>query len=194
MRKGGRIKAWHADKGYGFIEIHAQSKDVFFHISALQGRAIAPKVGDRVSFELSAGKDGRPQASQVSIAGAPGQAGPDGRANLLPALVAAFALLAIFAASLAGRLPRGVALASLGLSVAAFARYAVDKRRAVRSEQRIPENELHLLALCGGWPGALAAQHLLRHKNRKASFQATFWATVLLNVGAMVLWATVLDA
>jgi len=49
---------------------------------------------------------------------------------------------------------------------------------------------LHFLALCGGWPGALAAQHLLRHKNRKQAFQVVFWGTVALNIGALVLWMT----
>jgi uncharacterized membrane protein YsdA (DUF1294 family) len=44
---------------------------------------------------------------------------------------------------------------------------------------------LHLFALVGGWPGALAAQRLLRHKARKLSFQVLFWATVLLDCGAL---------
>ena len=44
---------------------------------------------------------------------------------------------------------------------------------------------MHLLALAGGWPGALAAQRLLRHKSSKRSFQLTFWATVVVNGGAL---------
>ncbi|WP_272956342.1 DUF1294 domain-containing protein [Cupriavidus necator] len=44
--------------------------------------------------------------------------------------------------------------------------------------------------MCGGWPGALAAQHLLRHKNRKQEFQIVFWATVALHIGALALWRT----
>ena len=76
---------------------------------------------------------------------------------------------------------------SLGMARA----YADDKARANRKAWRIPEANLHLAALCGGWPGALAAQHLLRHKNRKHAFQVVFWATVVLNIGALVLWKTV---
>ncbi|MFS8979820.1 DUF1294 domain-containing protein [Cupriavidus necator] len=51
---------------------------------------------------------------------------------------------------------------------------------------------MHLFALCGGWPGALAAQHLLRHKYRKRAFQVKFWGTVAVNVVAMVLWQYVI--
>jgi uncharacterized membrane protein YsdA (DUF1294 family) len=46
---------------------------------------------------------------------------------------------------------------------------------------------LHLLGLAGGWPGALIAQQMLRHKSKKASFLAVFWVTVLINCGAL-LW------
>jgi uncharacterized membrane protein YsdA (DUF1294 family) len=42
-----------------------------------------------------------------------------------------------------------------------------------------------MIALFGGWPGALVAQRVLRHKSSKASFQVTFWATVLINCGAL---------
>ncbi|PKO61660.1 MAG: DUF1294 domain-containing protein, partial [Betaproteobacteria bacterium HGW-Betaproteobacteria-17] len=46
---------------------------------------------------------------------------------------------------------------------------------------RTQESTLHLFALAGGWPGALAAQKLLRHKSSKPSFQFVFWVTVILN-------------
>ena len=49
------------------------------------------------------------------------------------------------------------------------------------------EQSLHLLALAGGWPGAWAAQGLLRHKSRKASFRVPFWFTVVANI-AFVSW------
>ena len=47
------------------------------------------------------------------------------------------------------------------------------------------ERTLHLFSLLGGWPGALAAQRLFRHKSSKASFQTTYWITVALNCAAL---------
>lgn len=72
------------------------------------------------------------------------------------------------------------ALASLGC----LALYARDKAAAQAGRRRTPEATLHALALAlaGGWPGALAAQPLLRHKTRKPRFRVVFWITVVLNL------------
>jgi uncharacterized membrane protein YsdA (DUF1294 family) len=71
-------------------------------------------------------------------------------------------------------------------SVAAFAAYAWDKSAAQRGGWRLSERTLHFLALIGGWPGALLAQQVLRHKSRKQPFRIVFWFTVALNCGALV--------
>lgn len=193
MKKAGRIKSWNADKGYGFIDIHEDVKDVFFHVTALQTRSVQPKPGDRVNFEIARGKDGRMQAREVTIVGAAKSVnGTDPR--LLPILLGLAALLAFVASALGGYLPKQVGIVSVIASIVAFVAYAVDKARASRNAWRIPEANLHLIALCGGWPGALAAQHLLRHKNRKSEFQVVFWGTVGLNIGAVVVWKSVFSA
>lgn len=70
-------------------------------------------------------------------------------------------------------------------SVVAFAAYRIDKTAAQKGRWRIPEATLHLLALIGGWPGALIAQQLLRHKTRKQPFRSVFWITVVLNILAL---------
>lgn len=72
------------------------------------------------------------------------------------------------------------------LNLATFAAYTIDKRAAEQGRWRTAESTLHTLALAGGWPGAWAAQRLLRHKSRKLSFLTTYVVTVLLNLGALV--------
>ena len=41
------------------------------------------------------------------------------------------------------------------------------------------------MALLGGWPGAIFAQRVFRHKSSKPSFQSVFWITVVLNCVAL---------
>ncbi len=72
-------------------------------------------------------------------------------------------------------------MAYLLVSIASFVQYAIDKRSAESGRWRTPENTLHITELLGGWPGALIAQQVFRHKTRKASFQTVFWLIVLLH-------------
>jgi uncharacterized membrane protein YsdA (DUF1294 family) len=69
------------------------------------------------------------------------------------------------------------------VSLVAFLLYWSDKRKARADAWRTPENVLHAVELAGGWPGALLAQQLFRHKTRKVSFQVVFWFIVLLHQG-----------
>jgi uncharacterized membrane protein YsdA (DUF1294 family) len=73
-----------------------------------------------------------------------------------------------------------------GASLAAFVAYGLDKSAARANARRIPETTLHLIALVGGWPGALIAQRVFHHKSRKVSFQLGFWITVTLNCLALI--------
>lgn len=75
------------------------------------------------------------------------------------------------------------------VSVVTFILYAIDKRRAIESRRRIRESTLHLAELLGGFPGAFAAQRTLRHKNRKLTYQVTFWLIVVLHLAG---WAAYL--
>jgi len=89
------------------------------------------------------------------------------------------------------RHPSAQAVIAVGIvyvvaSIAAFVAYARDKSAARAGARRTPEASLHLLAIVGGWPGALVAQRVLHHKSRKVSFQLVFWATVLANCAALV--------
>ncbi len=69
-------------------------------------------------------------------------------------------------------------------SVLAGAATVLDKRAAGKSRARFSELGLHLLELLGGFPGALLAQRLARHKTRKASYRFVFWLIVALHAVA----------
>ena len=70
----------------------------------------------------------------------------------------------------------------LVLSIITLLVYGKDKWAAKRQAWRTPERTLHLLALLGGWPGALVGQKLFSHKKSKISFKRIFWLTVVGNV------------
>jgi uncharacterized membrane protein YsdA (DUF1294 family) len=71
-------------------------------------------------------------------------------------------------------------------SAVCFVACAVDKAAAIAGRWRLSERLLLALGLACGWPGAVVAQQLLRHKSAKRSFRRAFWASVLLNVGLFV--------
>lgn len=99
-----------------------------------------------------------------------------------------FAILTL--AALTGKLPWPMIWLYAAASLITFVTYRIDKSAARQGSRRTPESTLHLLALMGGWPGALIAQQHLRHKSAKTSFQLVFRATVLLNCGALGLLST----
>ncbi len=54
------------DKGYGFISVEGNDKDLFFHSNELQNVAFDDlQEGDKVEFEVTEGQKG-PQAENVS--------------------------------------------------------------------------------------------------------------------------------
>jgi uncharacterized membrane protein YsdA (DUF1294 family) len=82
--------------------------------------------------------------------------------------------------------PLAVPLCYSVMSLVAFVAYVLDKRAARTARPRIPEATLHLLELCGGWPGAFVAQRLVRHKNAKFGYQVVYWLIVLVHVTAWI--------
>jgi uncharacterized membrane protein YsdA (DUF1294 family) len=70
----------------------------------------------------------------------------------------------------------------LVMSLVCFVAYGWDKGRAADDAHRVPEQTLHILALLGGWPGALLGQRHFRHKTKKLSFLIVFWCVVVLHV------------
>lgn len=107
-----------------------------------------------------------------------------GKRILLAGAVGALAVTLLLHRS--GASPLVAAL--LGLNLVTVLAYGFDKHQARRGDERVPELALHLLALAGGSPGALAAQHLFRHKTRDRAFRGVFFA--ILAVQCLLLLTT----
>ena len=78
-----------------------------------------------------------------------------------------------------------------GASVLCFALYAIDKSAARAGRDRISESMLISLGFIGGWPGAIVAQQVFRHKTTKRSFRLRFWLSVIVNAAVFV-WTTMI--
>lgn len=65
----GTVKWFNASKGFGFIQPESGSKDIFVHISAVERAGISHlDDGQKVTFEIEAGRDGRESASNLELA------------------------------------------------------------------------------------------------------------------------------
>lgn len=116
-----------------------------------------------------------------------GQARVRSRRRISP--VALGLVIVFFALLLAGvylqKLMSLIVVIEAVASVVAFVLYARDKSAAQTDQWRVSEGMLLWTGMIGGWPGALLAQQMFRHKTRKVSFQVLFWLSVVLNVGAL---------
>ncbi len=201
MRYQGRLQDWNDEKGYGFVVPNGGGERAFVHIKAFEQRGQRPGNGMLVSYAVRKDERNRLNAIAVRLAGgmhadtattSRGRPAASEQASRhLPRVALGLAALSLLA--LCGWLkwiPQWSVLTIAGSSLAALLLYAKDKAAAQRGRWRTPENTLHLVALLGGWPGALMAQGLFHHKRSKRSFQAAFWLTVLVNCVALYLLAT----
>lgn len=189
MRIDGVLKSWDDARGFGFIEPVHGGQEVFVHISACERRATRPQAGERLSFEVEIA-GGRKRAKRVQFVRSAGRAvrradvpAQWGTASYFAIL--GFVLLYLLLALL-WRVPNWVGGLYLLASVVCYIAYRQDKAAAQAGGWRTAEQTLILLGLVGGWPGAVLAQQVLRHKSNKAAFRAAFWGSVLANVALFV--------
>jgi uncharacterized membrane protein YsdA (DUF1294 family)/cold shock CspA family protein len=191
MRFEGTLTTWNDDRGFGYIESKQGGEPIFVHVSAWPSGSGRPQLKQTVLFEIEVGPKGK-RARNVQFiqprpaAGKPEQANRAqwGTATLfaIPAFLFIYMVVAIL-----WRPPIWVAALYAMTSAVTFIAYARDKSAATSGSSRTSESTLHLLSFAGGWPGALLAQQLLRHKSIKQEFRQIFWATVVLNLIVLVM-------
>lgn len=205
MQRLGKVQDWNDERGYGFIaplDATGDGSRTFFHIRDYQQVGRRPEQGELVKYSASRQSDGRWRASEVRRAVQPAlnskalkpvpqpyKAPFSATSDLLRA-----GLVLAYAAFIAWAIERGMLMLETAfipaiICIVTFMAYAADKHFAQSDRWRIPEANLHLLELMGGWPAALFAQRVLRHKSRKTSYRMVFWMMVVLNILATVAWA-----
>ncbi|SMF54388.1 DUF1294 domain-containing protein [Pseudogulbenkiania subflava] len=186
MRFQGRLVRWDDARGFGFIAPNGGGAEVFVHIGDLGMAPRRPALDDIVSYRQDYDERRRPRAVEAKLVGVTlRQEGQRAGGLGLVCTVAGLFFLGLWLALLAGRLPAWLMVGYGGLSLASVVLYWHDKTSAQRGQWRTPERRLHLLALLGGWPGALVAQRAFRHKSSKQSFRRVYWLTVGLNLAGL---------
>lgn len=189
MRLQGKISDWNDDKGFGFVEQNGGGERAFVHIKAFKSRSRRPSNGDIIIYELVREKTNRYKADNIQFT-RENKSLTKRKTNNTSDFGEYTTLLFIIGMLVSitmGKLPLVIAGVYLVMSVVTFIAYALDKSAAKNGRWRTKESTLHLFAVLGGWPGALWAQNILRHKSSKQEFKLVYKVTVLLNVG-VVIW------
>ncbi|MGE8558116.1 MAG: cold shock domain-containing protein [Acinetobacter sp.] len=48
----GTIKSYNTERGFGFIDVNGEKKDLFFHIKDFPNKNIEPKIGENLKFRI----------------------------------------------------------------------------------------------------------------------------------------------
>lgn len=201
--RSGKLTRWNDDRGFGFIQPIDGSREVFLHISELKDATRRPLDNDTIYYNRVVDSNGKFRACKAYILRAK-------KRSIFPSIslmrktkprsrfASNFPLVEVLLLSIlpsigavhftwTTRNPLPLILYPV-MSLVTYKLYADDKSRAKRKDRRTPEKSLHLCELAGGWLGGFIAQRKLRHKSKKGSYQAVFWAIVALHHIAWLFW------
>jgi uncharacterized membrane protein YsdA (DUF1294 family)/cold shock CspA family protein len=194
-RENGILQDWHDARGFGFIRRPDGSK-IYVHMKNIGKSTERPKAGNKLSYEIGEGANGRAAAVKVRLIEEPAPAPPRASAPVATAptpettapaktrrepqpgmrhismRTAAAAVIIVLLGNdiMLNRFPVWVGLLYIIGGIASWMFYQADKRAAEKREWRAPERRLHLADLTFGIVGGLLAQHVLRHKTYKPGF------------------------
>lgn len=182
MRYQGKIINWKDEQGFGFVNPNGGGDQAFVHISAFARRTNRPVENDVITYELTTDEKGRLCAKNIQLVG---EAAPTSVSRFLRMILTWLSLLGLTWLIIASQQAQLIAKLYLVVAIITFIVYAIDKAAARGERWRVPEKVLHAFALLCGWPGAMLAQKVLRHKSVKKEFRFVFWVTVSLNLAVL---------
>jgi uncharacterized membrane protein YsdA (DUF1294 family)/cold shock CspA family protein len=171
----GIVVHYNKEKGYGFIEIEEQKDDIFIHHSKITNASELSQ-GQSVEFQLKKTSTG---LSAINLVAGAKQRSP----YLIFGVLSLFVVLTI--STLLYEKIQPILTYLIAINITTFLLYGYDKLIAGGEKLRVPEYNLHALALLGGSPSGLFAQKLFRHKTIKGSFQLVYWLIVLAQIGLL---------
>lgn len=182
-RKTGVIDSWVTKRGFGFLKDDQTGERIFIHIKSFGAmrNKITPVSGQAISYVVETDKQGRKRAGKSEV--------------IVQTNHSKLGFISFFAMGLFGSMAFALTtpltlIWYLLISSITYALYFFDKKASMQKESRIPEGMLQLLALFGGWPGALLAQTVISHKSHKRKFQRWFWVATTLNIIGLLLITT----
>jgi uncharacterized membrane protein YsdA (DUF1294 family)/cold shock CspA family protein len=176
----GIVTNFNEEKGYGFIRSDEAQEDIFIHISKLKN-ASSLEQGQEVEFQVKKTNRG---LSAINVVAGSKQKSPYFIFGLISAI-----LIAVTGGFLYFKQQIHPLIAYLiAINLTTFLLYGYDKWISSGEALRVPEYNLHALALLGGSPAGLLAQKFFRHKTIKGSFQLIYWFIVVLQMVLLYLF------
>jgi len=173
----GKIINYHPEKGYGFIYAEEYDDNIFVHKSEIKNASELFQ-GQSVKFQLKQTKKG---LSAVSVVAGAKQHSP----YFIFGVISAIITIGIFAYLYKYEPIKPILSYLIAINITTFLLYGYDKLISSGEALRIPEWNLHALAILGGSPAGLASQKFFRHKTVKGSFQLVYWLIVVVQVGLL---------
>ena len=174
----GYIVHFNEEKGYGFIRTDEHEENIFVHLSEVTN-ADELEQGQEVEFNIKKTKKG---LSATHVVAGSKQRSP----YFIFGLSSIIVVVALFTYLYLNSTLHPVVNYLIAINITIFLLYGYDKLIAGGEKLRVPEWNLHALALLGGSPAGLSAQKFFRHKTIKSSFQLVYWAIVVVQVGLIV--------
>jgi len=173
----GIVVHYNEEKGYGFIDSKEYEDNIFIHHSQIKNASKLSQ-GQSVEFQVKKTSKG---LSAINLEAGAKQYSP----YLIFGVVSLLTTFAIFA--LLYQKVQPILAYFIAINITTFLLYGYDKFISSGEKLRVPENNLHILALLGGSPAGLSAQKFFRHKTIKGSFQLIYWLIVVAQI-ALLYW------